>query len=101
MTPEQAAAVARVREAATQANLCMPPLSTVIVATDDAAAILAALEAAQAAAQAPIDVPRLTDADIRDALADMSHLQMPINKLIPAIARAVETRVREMCGVAP
>ena len=53
MTPEQAAAVARVRDAVEQANLCMPSLSTIMVAKGDAAAILAALDAAQAPREVP------------------------------------------------
>ncbi len=32
----------------------------------------------------------LTEQQIKEALADMSALQMPLNKLIPAIARAIE-----------
>jgi len=32
----------------------------------------------------------LTEKQIKEALADMSALQMPLNKLIPAIARAIE-----------
>jgi hypothetical protein len=32
----------------------------------------------------------LTDEQIKEALADMSALQMPFNKLIPSIARAIE-----------
>jgi hypothetical protein len=41
------------------------------------------------AAPQPAKKP-LTEQQIKEALADMSALQMPLNKLIPAIARAIE-----------
>lgn len=67
-----------------------------------------ALRAALDAAQAPREVPRLTDEHISDAVRDADldwHHGWTLDETQPnrftQLARAVESRVRELCGVAP
>ena len=56
------------------------------------------------AAQAPRDVPRLTDAQMRAVLQETAEGLDSMDIVMthwPQVARAVESRVRELCGVAP
>lgn len=145
MSPEQAAAVAKIREAlaagptdgpwsvldgnrvgvslASQHAECgfsshcialthgaprlNPEVNAAYIAACDPATIRAIL-AALDAAQAPREVPRLTDDAISDAVRDADldwHHGWTLDETAPnrftQFARAVESRVRELCGVAP
>jgi chemotaxis regulatin CheY-phosphate phosphatase CheZ len=79
MSPEQAAAVARIREGAEQAAMCQPALPAILVSTADAVAILAALDAAQAERDA-----------LRERVAAMEAEWDAYGKARAAVARRAE-----------
>ena len=95
MTPEHAAAVARLRKALDD------PFPREEIDMGD---IRALVDAAQAAAQAPREVPRLTSDQIAKALAPLYSDPRAAEMGLPddiRTARIVEGLVRELCGVAP
>lgn len=105
MTPEQAAAVAlRKADRVGRHRKFQHDKLVGTITLKHLDTILAALDAAQA----PRDVPRLTDEQISDAVHDADldwHHGWTLDETQPnrftQFARAVESRVRELCGVAP
>ena len=107
MTPEQAAAVARVRKYLSERMRLRGIDHEHIhglnvghetrecdLTSSDLSAILAALDAAQA----PREMPRLTPADIESVIKAVGIEGYDERS---QFARAVESRVRELCGVKP
>ena len=103
MTPEQSAAVARVREALALVPEPFKPILTGCpeyaraVHPDTIRTILAALDAAQA----PREVPRLTDDEFRQMWKAWPHLSITSAAKAADFGRAIESRVRALCGVEP
>ena len=77
-----------------------PEVNAAYIAACDPATmrtILAALDAAQA----PRDAPRLTPQVIAAAWRLACSPERPTAAMVEAYARDIESRVRELCGVAP